>query len=74
MNVRLDWNLKNEEFSYQSHYWPDDTSYLKFTIEPLVYLTYRANSNNVFNLSYNLKTATPFAICARFSALSMSVS
>lgn len=59
MNVKLDCGLRNEAFSYQSQYSPDDTSYLKFTIEPLVYLTYRANSNNVFNLSYNLKTATP---------------
>lgn len=61
MNVKLDCNLKNEEFSYQSQYSPDDTSYLKFTFEPLVFLTYRANSNNVFNLSYNLKTTTPSA-------------
>ena len=61
MNVRLDCNLANEEFSYQSLYSPDDTSYFKFTIEPLVYLTYRANAGNVFNLSYNLKTTTPSA-------------
>lgn len=61
MNVRLDCNLANEEFSYQSLYSPDDTSYFKFTIEPLVYLTYRANADNVFNLSYNLKTTTPSA-------------
>ena len=43
MNVRLDWNLKKEEFSYQSHYSPDDTSYMKSTIEPSLYLFYKAN-------------------------------
>ena len=61
MNVRLDWNLKNEEFSYQSHYWPDDTSYMKSTIEPSVYLFYKANKNNDFNFAYTLRTTTPSA-------------
>lgn len=61
MNVRLDWNLKNEEFSYQSHYSPDDTSYMKSTIEPSVYLFYKANKNNDFNFAYTLRTTTPSA-------------
>lgn len=61
MNVRLDWNLKNEEFSYQSHYWPDDTSYMKSTIEPSLYLFYKANKNNDFNFAYTLRTTTPSA-------------
>ena len=61
VRAMLDCNLRNEEFSYQTDYSPDDTSYLRFTIEPFVYLTYKANSNNVFNLSYNLRTATPSA-------------
>lgn len=61
MNVRLDWNLRNEEFSYQSHYLPDDTSYMKSTIEPSVYLFYKANKNNDFNFAYTLRTTTPSA-------------
>ena len=61
MNVRLDWNLKNEEFSYQSHYSPDDTSYMKSTIEPSLYFIYKANKNNDFNFAYTLRTTTPSA-------------
>ena len=61
MNVRLDWNLRNEEFSYQSHYSPDDTSYMKSTIEPSLYFIYKANKNNDFNFAYTLRTTTPSA-------------
>ncbi len=61
MNVKLDCGLRNEAFSYQSQYSPDDTSYMKSTIEPSLYFIYKANKNNDFNFAYTLRTTTPSA-------------